>query len=178
MKLPRLSAREKVMAGMVAGVLFLLFNLLVVGAGLRKQAELRAALKTKNGEWKTMQGLLSQRDLWAGREKWLQEKQPKLQNEARAGADLLDYVKEGAQKQGLVLQNPQIGLPEKTAHYRAVSVNVETKCDWAGLVKFLYALQQPEQFIVIQSSEIKIDPGDNTKMFARLRIAKWYSPGA
>jgi hypothetical protein len=176
MNLPRLSPREQVLASIVAGALFLIINVAIIGTGIARQAELRNKLRSRSSEWKTMQTLLEQRELWASRDAWIQQNQPKLENASRAGAELLDFVKKIAQENGVALENPQIGVAEPAPHYESISVTIETKSDWSALVKFLHALQQPSHFIVFPSAQILIDPGDNTKMRARLRIAKWYAP--
>ncbi len=163
------------LAGLVAGAVFVLVNILLLSAFFKKQAAARLELGNKTQEWNATQILTSERDLWSKREAWLQQKQPKLANEGSAGVQLLDYVKSVAKKSDVVLENPAIGSPTKTAAYRSVPVNIETKSSWAALIKFLQAMQQPEQFIVFETANVAIDPNDPSMMRGKFRIARWFA---
>jgi hypothetical protein len=170
-----MSRREKILAAIVAGAVFLLFNIVLLNIVAKRQTVLRAGIATKQLEIEAMRALVSERDLWTARDAWLEGKQPPLTNENTAGGQLLDRVKSLAGGD-VAVENPAIAAPGKTQHYRSVAVTVETKSLWPALVKFLHALQQPDQCIVLESANIQIDPADATKMKGRFKIAKWYAP--
>lgn len=170
-----MTARERMLAGLVAGTVFVLLNLLLVSSFFKKQTLARVELANKTQEWNATQILYSERDLWTKRDAWLQQKQPKIGNEGSAGVQLLDYVKSIARRGDVVLENPAIGTPAKTATYRSVPVNIETKSSWPALIKFLQAMQQPDQFIVFETANVAIDPTDATMMRGKFRIARWFA---
>ena len=171
-----LSARERTLALIVGGVVFLLFNLALLNAFSKRQTLLRAQLAARKNDWASMQQLLAERDLWTQRDNWLNEKQPKLANESTAGVQLLDQIRSLAHEQDVTIENPAIGAPAKTQWYRSVPVTVETRSTWPALIAFLQKVQAPEQFMVFESANIQIDAEDPSKMRGRFKIARWYAP--
>ena len=169
----RMTPRERFLSTAVATVVFVLLNIVVAGGLLKKQARLRAELAQKTSDLRLMQTLFEERELWSKRDAWLQEKQPKLTNEGSAGVDLLDEIKAVAKANDLPpLENPQIGALTKTPLYHSVAVTCEAKCPWPALIAFLTAMQQPERFLVFESANIQIDPGDPSLIRGRFRIAR------
>ena len=108
-----LSAREKMLAGAVGGIVLLLLNLLLLSAFARKNATLRAELQVGRRTEAGMRQLLAEQDLWAKRDAWIDAKQPRLSNESAAGVELLDLVRTTAGKSRLTLDHPDIGSTVK-----------------------------------------------------------------
>ncbi len=106
----------------------------------------------------------------------LKEKQPKLANEDSAGLQLLELVKELAKKHVVTIETPVIRQPIKKPDFTSVGVEIETKSTWKSLIAFLGELQNPEQFIVLDSANLKIDTADQTQMRGKFKIARWYAP--
>ena len=44
------------------------------------------------------------------------------------------------------------------------------------MVRFVHAVQQPDEFTVFQSANLSTDGKDKTTIKANFRIAKWYAP--
>jgi hypothetical protein len=172
----KLSAREKVLAMVTGGVLFLLLNILLLSKFAARNTELKGELAQQKLEWATMQVLLDQKDLWAARDAALTARQPRLVNENAAGVELLDTVKNLAGIHSVTLENKVFDAVETNQWYRAVPVELDTHSSWKGLIGFLYALEQPDQFIVCESASINVDPSDPTKMQGHFKIARWYAP--
>lgn len=172
----QLTQREKVLAGAVGGILFLIINLVLVSKFLHSQAELRAMVVQKTNNLQVMEALSQARELWTKRDQWLGQKQPKLVNESSAGVQLLDYLKDNAKKAEVTLENPAIGTPTKTSSAISVPVSIETKSSWEALIRFLNSVQQPDQFIVFESANLQIDSTDQSQMRGRFKIARWYAP--
>jgi hypothetical protein len=140
------------------------------------RAALRAKIASDERQVRSMHDLLSQKELWEQRDHWLQAKQPKLENADTAGVQLLEYVQGLAKQHVVLLQNQIIHAPEARPNCTSVALEVETKCPWAALVAFLEDLQTPEQFIALESANLKVDPTDATQVHGRFRIARWYAP--
>jgi hypothetical protein len=171
-----LSSREKVLAGAVGVVVFIVLNLFLVSAFARKNATLRTQLAQQRIEWAAMQELLGEQPLWAGRDAALTAHQPKLTNENTAGVALWDMIRALAKTHSVTLENPVFGGGIKNQWYHSVPVSVDTHSSWPDLIGFLYAVQKPDQFIVCEGANIQVDPSDQTKMLGHFKIARWYSP--
>lgn len=171
----RLSQREKVLAGVVAGVIFLFANLLLFSS-LRKEAtSLAAKVAGQRSELISLREILKDRPLWEQRGEWLREKQPKLENANQASVTLLEEIKAAAQACEVLLESPELGRLEEREAARAVTVTVLARGPWSGLVKFMHQLQQPDLFLVFESVNLQIDSRNPSQMQSRLRIARWYA---
>jgi hypothetical protein len=171
----QLTNREKVLVGIVGGILFVMVNLFLVSRFMRNQTELRqmAAQKTQNLE--KMEALCKQRDSWVKKDAWLTQNQPKLINQNSAGVQLLDLIKENAKRCDVVIDNVAIGVPAKKSNSISVPVSMDTKSSWESLIRFLTSVQQPNLFIVMEKASLQIDPADQTQMHGSFKIARWYA---
>lgn len=172
----QLSRREKVLATIVAVTFAIVLNLVLINFFIKNQRRLRNEFAAKNMDLQAKKILLAERDLWEQRDTWLQSKLPKLTNESGVGVQLLDQIKEIGKKHTVLIETPTLGTPEKRTQVTAVTVTVETKSPWPGMVAFLRDLQTPEQFIVFERANIQKDPTDPTQMRGQLKIAKWFAP--
>jgi len=172
----QLTSREKLLAGAIGGILFLLINLFLLSHFIHSQADLRRLAVEKANNLQMMETLCKSRDMWTKRDQWLGQKQPKLANESSAGVQLLDYLKDNAKKSEVTLENPAIGTPTKSPSAISVPVSVETKSSWESLIRFLNSVHQPDQFIVFESANLQIDATDQSQMRGKFKIARWYAP--
>ena len=172
----RMNKRERLLAMLVAGMLFVLLNLFVwswlFGAIGRAQAELR----TRKEKQKQQAIYVKERDLWTKRAEWIQQHQPVLKNAGEASKLLEEQLRPIAAKYKILLENPQIGSGESTPSHQAVFATFETKSEWRPLVQFLYEIQQPEAFIVFESVNLSVDSSEPTMMRGRFKLARWFAP--
>ncbi|MEA3189019.1 MAG: hypothetical protein QOD99_2849 [Chthoniobacter sp.] len=169
----KLSGRERLLATVVIGAVFIVLNLVLFKTFLRKQSDLRQQLTSRKAELNSMQILLSERDLWKERDAWLAATQPKMANENTAGVELLETIRALAKKHDVTLERPALASPGRTQWYRSASVTLETKSSWQNLIGFLQELQEPTRFRVVESANITIDATDQTQMRTKLRVALW-----
>jgi hypothetical protein len=172
----RLTQREKVLSFLVGGAVLLLVNIFVLQYFFNTQAQLRRDSAKRQAQLTVMRTLMRDQALWQQRDTELHAHQPKLENEARAGADLLSHVQEIAKNHTVLVEQPVIGNLERQPDYTAVMVNIETKSTWKSLIEFLHSLQGPDEFLVVQSANLKIDKQDQTQMRGTFKIAKWFAP--
>ena len=171
----RMSRRERVLSWFAAGTVFALINLFVLdwvfGAltGAQKQIAARRAALAEQALY------VKERDLWTKRDEWIRQHQPALKNPAEASA-LLDQVKEIAGKYNVLVENPAIGSGETTPYHQTVFASVETKSPWPPLVHFLYDVQRPDSFIVLENVNLAIDSNYPTMMRGKFKIARWFAP--
>lgn len=171
----RMNQRERLLALIVAGALFLLLNVFIwsslFGMLGRSQAEL-AARKSARAQQIVF---IRERKIWEKRDEWLKKNQPALKSPVEAST-LLDQVKQVAGKHNVLIENPAIGSGDSTPNYQAVFASIETKSPWQPLVGFLYDVQKPESFVVFESVNLAIDSADPTMMRGKFKIARWFAP--
>jgi hypothetical protein len=173
--LQRMNRRERILAGLVALVVFVLANLFFWSWLFRAIGDSRLEVARRKAAHNEQAVLLRESDLWTNREKWVREHQPAFHGASDASA-LLDQLKQVAGKYNVLIENPAIGSSAATGNYQSVSVSVETKSQWPALVHFLYDVQAPDAFMVFESANIAIDSSDPTQMRGKFKIARWYTP--
>jgi len=171
----RITRRERILICIIVGVLFVLGNLALLTSLKNRHIRLQADLAQKRTEIKAMKVILAESDQWAARQAWLTANQPRLTNPEQTRVQLLEQIKEAARANEVLLESPELGDLEVQSAYRSVSVQITTKSSWANVVKFLHTMQQPDRFIVFETANIQIDPGNATRMSCKFKIAKWYA---
>jgi hypothetical protein len=171
----RMNPRERKLAWIVAGAIFLLFNLLVWSKLFDALSNARAELALQKATRSEQSMLIKERDLWAKRDQWLKKYQPTLKSAVEAST-LLDQVKEVAGKHNVLIERPAIGAGDSTPDHQSVFASFETKSPWPPLLRFLFDVQQPESFVVFESVQLQIDPADPTMMRGKFKIARWFAP--
>lgn len=173
----RMNQRERLLASIVAGALFLLVNVFgwswLMGAISRSQEDLKVKQQARLEE--TV--FLRERELWAKRQQWLEQHQPAYKGEGEASTLLDSQIRPIAAKYTILIENPSISAGETTPNYRSVHATFDTKSHWDSLVHFLYDVQQPEAFIVFENVNLMIDSGDPTMMRGKFKVARWFAPG-
>ncbi len=173
----RMNPRERRLALIVAGALFLLINLIVWSKLFDILGNARAELALQKSTREEQRIFIKDKDLWASRDKWIKEHQPTLKSAVEAST-LLDQVKDVAGKHNVLIEHPAIGAGDSTQDHQAVFASFETKSPWPPLVRLLYDIQQPESFVVFESVQLQIDNADPTMMRGRFKIARWFTPSA
>jgi hypothetical protein len=171
----RMNRRERLLATIVAGIVFLLINLYVWGKLFGSLDQSRADLEARRNTRKLQEVYIKERGLWEKRAQWLKQHQPVLKGPGEAST-LLDEIKQVAGKYNVLIENPAIGTGDATPDRQSVFASVEVKSPWPPLVRFLYDVQQPESFVVFESVTLNIDPADPTMMRGKLKIARWFAP--
>jgi len=171
----RMNPRERLLSWIVAGTLFLLFNLWVLSSVLGAVSNAQKELATRQGKLAEQAVYVKERDMWTKRDEWIGQHQPVLKNPAEASA-LLDQLQQVAGKYNIQVENPAIGTGETTPYHQTVFASVETKSPWPPLVHFLYDVQQPEEFVVFENVNLAIDGSDPTMMRGKFKIARWFAP--
>jgi hypothetical protein len=173
----QLTQREKVLSLGVGTVALLFVNFFVVDLFLKNKKALDAGISRQTAQLKVTRSRFPEKAEWQQREAWLNEHQPKLVNESSAGVQLLDQVRKLAATHSVSLEDsPVIKVPARRPEYIAASVDVEVTSPWKALVGFVSEMQKPDQFVVLEKANFKIDSKDQTQMRGKFTIAKWYAP--
>lgn len=173
--LAQMNQRERFLALAVGAVLFLLVNFAIWSTLFGMSAGARTAYAAQRAARKEQLVYLEEEKTWKQRADWLKKNQPTLSDPAEASS-LLTRVKEIAGKHTVQIEDPQIGAVETTPSHQTVSATFETRSGWAPLVHFLYDLQRPADFTVLEQVNLMVDGNDATVMRGRFKMAKWFKP--
>src|SRR5947207_605094 len=105
----RMNRRERVLAWVAAGTVFVLLNLFILDwifgalASAQKQIAARRAMLAEQTLY------VKERDLWTKRDEWIRQHQPTLKDPAEASA-LLDQLKEVAGKYNILVENVNLAI--------------------------------------------------------------------
>ena len=171
----RMNPRERVLAWAAAGTVFALLNFFILDWLFGALATAQKQIATRRATLAEQTLYMKERDLWTKRDEWIRQNQPTLKNPAEASA-LLDQLKEVAGKYNVLIENPAIGSGETTPYHQTVFASIETKSPWPPLVHFLYDVQRPDAFIVLENVNLAIDGSDPTMMRGKFKIARWFAP--
>jgi len=171
----KMNPRERTLALIVGGAVFLLLNFLIWSSLLGMLGRARGDLASRKSVRAQQNIFLKERKMWEKRDEWLKKSQPALKSPVEAST-LLDELKQAAAKHNIQIENPAIGSSDSTPNYQAVFASIETKSPWPPLVRFLFDVQRPEIFVVFESVTLAIDSSDPTMMRGKFKIARWFSP--
>jgi hypothetical protein len=171
----RMNQRERMLASIVGGVVFLFINLFVWSWIFGAIGHAQADLADRKAQRQQQTVFMKERDLWTKREQWLQQHQPAFKGAGEASTLLEQQLRPIAAKYTVLIENPQIGSGESTPDHQSVWASIETKSHWDDLIHFLYDVQQPDAFIVFENVNLIIDPGDPTMMRGKFKVARWFA---
>jgi hypothetical protein len=171
----RMNRRERLLSWIVAGTVFVLLNLWILGSVLGAVGSAQRELATRRTKLAEQDLYAKERDAWTKRDEWLRQHQPVLKNPSEASG-LLDQLREVAGKYNVEIENPAIGTGETTPYHQTVFASIETKSPWPPLVHFLYDVQHPESFVVFENVNLSVDGNDPTMMRGKFKIARWFAP--
>lgn len=171
-----LSSREKILSIIVGAIVLIGGTYLLIESYIGQRAALTTRIASDRKQLHSLHELLGQSALWEQREQWLQAKQPHMENADTAGVQLLDAVRDLARRHSVLLDNLTIRTPDHRTDCISVALEVDTRSGWSPLVEFLQELQTPEQFVALESANLKIDSADATQVHGRFKIARWYAP--
>ena len=171
-----MSQREKVLAAIVGAALFVLLNSFLVRIFLNNHTLLRTALAKAKSQMAGFQQQESERTKWAQRDVWLEQNLPTLGDTDVANKQLRETLLDLGKKHTVTIESPTPGAPSRQSEYTSLGVRIEGKATWQQMGNFLYELQTPGQFLVIESLDMKVDPADKTQLRAGMTVAKWFAP--
>ena len=171
-----MNKREKLLLTVTAAVIGVLVNFYLIKFFLSNRADLTRQLATTQMKIETLKKRETERELWAKRDAWLNEKLPVLGDSDVASKALRESVLDIAKKHTVTLEAPAPSNPVNQPGHISLAVKFDAKAPWDAMFNFLYELQGPEKFIAIENCEIKVNREDKTQLRASLTIARWYAP--
>ena len=171
-----MNKREKFLLTLTVVVVGVLVNFYLIKFFLSKRSDLVRQLAMTQGKIDTLKKRESERELWARRDAWLNEKLPVLGDDDVASKEFRESILDLAKKYTVTLESPAPSKPVTLPGHISLAVKFDAKGAWGAMFDFLHELQGPEKFIAIESCEIKVNKEDKTQLRATLKIARWYAP--
>ncbi len=171
--LKNLNTRERTLAFLLAGVAFVLLNLLF----LPKLTAANRANKSKHtelqAELKAAQGWMSKKDFWAVRRQWLADNQPALGAARQDNVTQLEELQQLAKTFDLKISDVQLLQLAETPFYSPVGAKLAIVGPWSGFVQFMAKLQSPTLFDVVPRFSIK-SAEEPSNIQCEMEIQRWF----
>lgn len=164
---------EKILLLVLAAIIFVGGNIFGYRWLAKKEADLKfveANLKADEAEGKVA---LLQVNTWAQRKEWIAAHQPKMSDEGETKSDVLNHVLKGARENKLEVLEQNLNDVQRGASGARVKVSVKVKGSMQDLVKWLTALEKPEEFYAVSTFSLKADQ-DQKSMVCTLQIARYF----
>jgi predicted secreted protein len=153
----RLAPGEKRLLLILCGALFLAANMLGLRAFLQARSGLSKSITATRSGIAESKGWVERGEILGGATEWLDSHpMPRTAPDA-ASASLLKSEREEAEKSGLKVIEENLLPPQSSSQGSSVTVAVKLNGPFAGLVKFLLALQTPSAWRTVDKIEIKSD---------------------
>jgi len=169
----QVTKNEKRLLGVLAVIVFGMGNYFGYGWLAKRQASLHLTDLQLAADQAEARVDLQQADAWAKVLGWIHDHEPTAGDEGDDKAQVLEYVLKGARDNKLEILEQSLNDAQHGAAGTRVNVSVKVKGSMEGLVKWLTALQNPDQFYAISSFSLRADE-DQKSMVCTLQIARYF----
>jgi hypothetical protein len=118
--------------------------------------------------------LMSQKDLWLERAKWIGGKQPEFKTRRDSDTELNKIVQDSMANRNVEVVQNQPSDPTELPDLFASTMMVQGRADFTSAMSWLYDLQQPGSFVSIPSIAITPNDEDTAQVNISLVLQKWY----
>lgn len=153
----RLSKKELRLLAAFLATTFVAGNVLALKGYLSSLKTARVRIATVSGERESVDSLLSDRDYWEERERWLQEHQPQLEDAGASLGSLIETLQKGARECGITILEQTIVEPSGKSHYKQASVRLKLTAPMKQMIDWLAGIQAPERFYVVSQFALNLD---------------------
>jgi hypothetical protein len=173
--LRNLTKSERRLSVILGLAVFVMLNFYGISYLLDEHAGLAQKISELQGQQRSNELWLRERGLWLARKEWLDSRQPHVPPGAVAQSELLESLTRTAKDHALTIEEQSFGETKNTADYRSVAVKLKLSGKLENVVKWLVAVQQPEQFQAVTNFALKsTDAPPNVSL--ELEVARWYAP--
>lgn len=167
------TGNEKFLLMILAAIVFVSGNFFGYQWLAKKQAALNLAEKQLKADQAEAMVTLKQSDMWAQRKLWIHDHEPTIGDEGETKAQVLEHVLKGARDNKLEIQDQSLNDVTHGAAGTRINVSVKVKGSMQDMVKWLTALEKPEEFYAVSSFSLKADQ-DQKSMVCFLKIARYF----
>ncbi len=172
----QMSQREKTLAFLVGGAVAILINVILINFFLGKYREYRTVKETQERQLQVYKMLEADRDKWTKRDAWLTAHLEPIGDTDLLNTTRREALKALAQKHEVLIESVPAGSASRLSNYTGFAVTLDCKAKWDQFIFFLHELQSPENFNLVNSIDLKVDPNDKTQFRATMNVAKLFAP--
>lgn len=143
---------------------------------LRKQRALDQRDHAQGLQQMEASAMMSEAGLWQARLDWLTTHQPAMTSENHASQELLDEVLSSAAANRLAVQKKQLHEATRQPFFHEVGVTVSLVGDLPDVIRWMFALQDPESFRLVSLFKVIPDGKDQTKISVTVRVNRRHAP--
>lgn len=171
-----LNRNERLLAGLLGGMAFLLVNLVGMRWIASQTAASRAEIARLTGEADAARTLLKERPYWLVRQDWVAQHLPPPYDEKTSRAQFVQEVVDSVQKHQLQTESQQPLETERDGRLAIAGIEITVNGRLEAIVRWLHALQQPGNYELIRSFTLRQAEDGNT-MQAVVRLGKVFRAG-
>jgi|GEM_PF-233815 len=175
-----LTTREKALLGACLLVIFLVANAILFRS-------VSKVLRGSEGRITELENTLADYEMWleeaeeaAAKEKWLRIHMPPLEGTlGRAQGDLLQAMQDDLFERKIEIEQQSLQDIVEAEYYTEVAVRLRLRGNESDVVEWLTTLQSPEQFQVIKSMQLRLDPRadeEEPQAVCEITLARWFLP--
>ncbi|MEM7699122.1 MAG: hypothetical protein AAF236_12045 [Verrucomicrobiota bacterium] len=174
-----LTGREKALLGLCALVIFLVANGFLARVLVRDLSGGDAKVRELKNQLGDQEMWLEDAEKTDVRERWLGENMPKLDGASlgKVQGDLLQTVQDELFERKIKIEQQSLQDVERNRFFTEVAVRLSLRGDESQVIDWLTTLQDPEQFQVIKSLQLRIDPRaqeEEPQAVCQITLARWY----
>lgn len=168
-----MTSRERNLAILFGLLIFFVLNLIFLPKLKQWGASLEIEKQKLEGQQLAADSWLSQADFWESRAQWLNQHQPTFTDNV-SPATLVDALRSLAEQHGVTIEHQDLTEFPTSGDFSATGVTLRMSGSLESMIRWLYAVQQPEQFIVC--SHFRCENADNSPSQMRwtLTLARIY----
>ncbi|MFZ4115547.1 MAG: hypothetical protein ACOYK6_02345 [Chthoniobacterales bacterium] len=169
----KLAPSEKTLFFVLCGAVFLALNLFSLKLFLNMHRVLQSKISTLNTQLAEGRSVIMMAEMLQPATTWIHQHPLPNWNNDQASAELLKCERNEAEKAGLKIIEENLLPPHTSSYGSSVSVQAKISGSFDGLVKFLFALQNPTAWRAINKFTIKSD-SEPTKVIVDLEIKQFF----
>ena len=173
----RMSRNEKFLGAILLAIVFFAANFYGFRWLAGRQSELTSAERNLKADQAEAQVELQESDMWAKRKAWIHDSQPAMTDEGETKAAVLEAVLKGARDNKLEIQEQNLNDVVRGPAGAKVTVTVKVKGAMHDMVKWLTAVEKPDQFFAVTTFSLMADQ-DQKSMICTVQFARYFKEGS
>lgn len=169
----KLASNEKVLFLALCGAVFLALNLLSLKVFLNISEGVQSNIATMRTKFSEGQASIAMAEALIPATSWIKQHPLPIWNDDQASSELLKNERSQAEQNGLKIIEENLLPPHTTPDADSVSVQTKLSGPLEGLVKFLFALQNPTAWRAINKFTMKSD-NEPSKVVVDLEIKQFF----
>lgn len=169
----KLAPNEKTLFLILCGAVFLAFNLLSLKIFLSKKQALQLEIEKEKSTLQEGHTTVELAQILEPASSWIHQHPLPVWTPDQASSELLKCERDEAEKDNLKIVEENLLLSHNSKNADSVSVQVKINGPFEGVVKFLFALQNPTAWRAIDKFVMKSDT-EPTKVIMELELKQFF----